>query len=113
MRFRSLKPGYCEICWRPERAEIEALMRAGRLPYGSLARFGLSRRQAEYHRKHLGRRERLVYFRPEEWLRRKRSVEHILMWERRWKPGQSGNPAGRPKARDKRPRSRGRWPASP
>jgi hypothetical protein len=77
-------------------------MSEGPLPWGTLRSFRLNKFQAEYHRSHLGRQTRLVYFHA-DWQRRKDSMIPLRRYW--WKPGQSGNPKGRPKgAKDKRPR---------
>lgn len=102
-----IRRGYCTCCWLAEsdRRELEGLMAKGRLPCGTLRRFGVAKWQSLYHRQHLGRTIRLHYYAGEEWQRRKESARAIRRWQ--WKPGQSGNPAGRPKgAKDRKPRRR-------
>lgn len=110
-----MRPGYCTACWLPEsvREELDSLMRAGNLPPGSLRRFGLTARQSELHRRHLGRPLRAPYFAPEEWERRKRAAQHPAMVAHRWKPGQSGggNRKGYPDKKPRAPSGTGVWAA--
>ncbi len=100
-----IRRGYCTCCFlaASDAEELDRLMRAGRLPWGTLRKFGVSKDQAWYHRRHLGRQVKLVYYVPSEWERRKESARELKRW--RWKPGVSGNIRGRPKgARDRKPR---------
>ncbi len=76
------------------------MMRAGRLPWGSLRAFGVTKWQARHHRGHLGR-PALVYFVGPEYQRRRAEGQRLARW--RWRPGQSGG-GSRKGFPDKRPR---------
>ena len=102
-----IRPGYCTACLLAETdaAAFNGLLRAGRLPPGTLRRYDLSKHQAYRHRRHLDRLGWLVYYRPDEWQRRRGAAARLSRW--RWPSGFCPNPAGRPRgAKDKRPRRR-------
>lgn len=63
------------------------MMRAGRMPWGSLRAFGLVWWHTRYHRRHLDRPSRFVYSSGAEGERRRVEGQRLAPW--RWKPGES------------------------
>lgn len=99
--------GICKACQLPK-TDMDYLTglraRQRKLPHGLLRRMGINRRVWCHH--HSGKcHGRVPYWSPEEYQRRRQSVNQIRRWQ--WRSGQSGNPAGRPKgAKDRKPRRR-------
>jgi hypothetical protein len=98
-------PGICRACQLPptDLNYLKALRaRQRKLPHGWLARVSLNR--WAWYRHCSGRcKGRVPYWTPEEYQRRRQSIKRLRRYW--WRPGQSGNWAGRPRgAKDRRPR---------
>jgi|SRR5579875_291137 len=91
--------GACAVAWLDEESRriLDAHLAAGRLPWGFLRAFGLSKYAVRYHRRHSCCRFPHHSEKQREWSAR------FIQFQNRWKPGQSGggNRKGHP---DKRPR---------